>query len=520
MLHAEVNIPIPFLVRRRATWYFRARIPAPLRPLLGTHVVRSTRTGRLAEARLMIPTLLARYNAIWKVIRDMTEQAKGDPEVGSPGFHEIKVGHWRERMRSMDELCEAGDSAMVTLTHGELSEFLLECDPAEQGMRRQADLIADALLRAARRFIQIQGASSEDKVREILAAPTAPPEREPATGTRSKHPEAEDRRRWMRITELEEAYFKDRGFGDSTRASHRTAFREFEELTKGKVVCDITSADVASYKDWLADKPGRRGRERAAHASVEKSLNHVRAFLRWTVDDAGILTHNSGEKVRPPRKPKGEKLVPDRLAFSPDALTTIFSSPLYTGCKGPRGWHIPGPTVHQGPRYYFLLCMLLTGARTEELPGCHVIEHGGTFCLDLRPTATKTLAAPRLVPIIPALERTGFVVWALRSLQDGERLFIDGDVPSHWSNWTNRYLAHLQVTDRHHVAYSLRHNFRQMLRSANLTQELADRVFGHEGESVGGRYGREPVSPTDAALVARMVKPPIPLDHLFRKMQS
>jgi hypothetical protein len=42
-----------------------------------------------------------------------------------------------------------------------------------------------------------------------------------------------------------------------------------------------------------------------------------------------------------------------------------------------------------------------------------------------------------------------------------------------------------------------------------------DKVFGHEGVSVGADYGRD-LSPQEARQVVDSVKFPIPLDHLAR----
>lgn len=41
----------PYLIKRRAGWYVRVRIPVGLAPLLGSHLTRSLRTRDYGEAR-------------------------------------------------------------------------------------------------------------------------------------------------------------------------------------------------------------------------------------------------------------------------------------------------------------------------------------------------------------------------------------------------------------------------------------------------------------------------------------
>jgi hypothetical protein len=55
---------------------------------------------------------------------------------------------------------------------------------------------------------------------------------------------------------------------------------------------------------------------------------------------------------------------------------------------------------------------------------------------------------------------------------------------------TNRLRSQLDESsvagqDRHYVAYSLRHCFKQMLRTSNLDTELANRILGHSSKFVG-----------------------------------
>lgn len=55
----------------------------------------------------------------------------------------------------------------------------------------------------------------------------------------------------------------------------------------------------------------------------------------------------------------------------------------------------------------------------------------------------------------------------------------------------NRYINRHVADETGLVSYSLRHSFRQMLRAANIGDELANKVFGHETGTMGAGYGKD-----------------------------
>jgi len=326
----------------------------------------------------------------------------------------------------------------------------------------------------------------------------------------------QDKRANKKLSELLDLYFSDRTLSDKTKNEIRATARDFESEVGKKAIKDITTEDVASFKTWLQDKPGRAGRAQSAHATVQKSLGIVKSFLRWAHGEAGITKEAVGQNVLPRKKTREEK-APLRLAFSPEQLGVIFSSPLFTGCHSRQQLSQVGKSVFRDDRFYFFLCVLMTGARVEELPNSHLTDLDGVTCLDLTKTGTKTQAGARIIPILPALEKTGFTAWARRRVQDGGELFRGLHAPKDWSQWSNRYLASIGVSDREHTTYSLRHAFRQMMRGANLNLEIMNKIFGHEGESVGENYGRQLLTKEEAQAFLQNVKPPIDFKHLYQK---
>lgn len=169
---------------------------------------------------------------------------------------------------------------------------------------------------------------------------------------------------------------------------------------------------------------------------------------------------------------------------------------------------------------WFLAIAALTGARTAEIASApsRLVLVGGTYCLDLREAGRKTSAAPRLVPLLPDLIKMGLVAWAKRPEVKGYSLVQPGPerrTAAAWSKFLNRYLNARVSGDPEVVLHSLRHSFRQMLRAANIGDELADKIFGHSTGKVGAGYGRD-LSPAEAQLFMANVKPPVSLVHLWR----
>lgn len=493
----------PYAVRRHRTWYLRLRVPRDLSPALGQHVVRSLGTSCPREARAAAALHAGAAPNWWTVLR-----TQAMARVLGKSIEEIRIEDLtRANLDRLARDVASLDDAEKRRLRDHLDEILDRADEDRRHMTKDVELV--------RLQVKMFSRGREAALMEVARSGNGAHHHEAPRAREAPARAAHDPRLGLALTDLAEPYFADRGMGESARISNMKAFRDFEALVGKKGIGAITPADLDSYKRWLLAQPGRAGRDGAATGTVVKKLNHVRAVLTWAAEDAGILAETPGARVKPPREPRHSRAEPKRLPFDEPALVRIFFSPLYTGCEGPRFLAKPGPCEAPADRRFFFLCMLLTGARTEELPGAVLTDIGGVTCLDVRDTATKTQAARRLMPILPELRRTGFVAWAKARIAAGGKLFRGEDCPADWSQWTGRYLKALGVSDRFHVPYSLRHNFRLMLRAGNLNTETANRVFGHEEGVVSEEYGKVPLAAAEAKAVLRCVRAPIDLGHLF-----
>ena len=486
-----------FILRRRAGLYVRIRIPSDLSGFLGSHIVRTLKT----TDRRIGQTRGALFRAQSAAIFDTMKQETRALVLGVP-IDELQqsdlVGCDRGRLLGDIETL-TDDQRRLLKTRFRFLVERAERDLAED--RQGLDMAVDVL----------------EALKSAKMAGTLEALQEPGETRQARKPaEKADKRTGLRLSELLDSYFSDRSLTTKSEDETRLSVRNFESKVGLKPIKDITNTDVATFKTWLQERPGNAGRAKSAHATVQKSLGHIKTVLKWATNEAGILTEVVGQNVQPRKKNKDEK-APRRLAFDTDALTKIFKSPIYSGCLSRKKYKDPGKCVFRDDKFYFFLTIFLTGARVEELPGAKISHLDGLPCLDLRETGTKTQAGARLIPILPALEKAGFTKWAEQRINDGGKLFEGLHASNRWSQWSNRYLDHIEVSDRLHTTYSLRHAFRQILRNSKLNTETIDKIFGHEGDSVGANYGRQLLTKEEARNFLDSVNPSIDLKHLYQK---
>lgn len=495
----------PYITRRRQGLYLRVRIPADLVPLLGKDFfTKSLKTADPRRARAEAARMLAGLHAGWESLRRGDQLPLYNRDMSDYEFSAEDAELLRFQAKTAQE------QANHTLAMIKMLERVVPGDPRLDAARSryEADLhyrkasmtallhqeVAAQLAEALRALKQNQGQAALPKA----TVPVAPESLVP----------------WP---DLIEKFFNDRpSIGESAQTSHRQAFREFGLLTGPKALRDVTKTDVKSFADHLRDRPiNRAGQKAMARTTIVKMLSHLKNFFGWTVS-SGFIETNPAEGVQPRSSTREERSGTNaRRAMTRDELTALFDSPLFVGCKNRSQRAKKGSQVFKDEKYWFFLIAALTGARTEEigeLPSTF-FDLEGVMCLDFR-HATKTSAGARLVPVLPELKRLGIVEWAAEQSRRGRGMVAGPNASDDWSKWLNKYLDDIGINDPTVVAYSLRHNFRQQLRAAELHPEIVDKVFGHEGESTGSGYGRD-LSLEEARRVVEKVKSPIPLEHLY-----
>lgn len=510
-----------FIIRRRNAFFVRVRVPVVLVPVIRkTHVSRALGTSRVDEARVRAGERYAAIQRGFREIRHVAERlrittldelnALFDEQVWavdvSPEAAALMPPPVRAALQRRMRALNAETQAEVMATR--IEAMVVESDRATLSAAVKA--ISDADAEAARIALdEARYRRLADAVARLEAAPPAATvgPAVPALLPESKEP-------WPGIIER---FFADRpSIGESAKVSHRQAFREFEALVGAKPLADVAKTDVKAFADYLRDRPiNRTGRTNMSRTTIVKMLNHLKGLFGWAAG-AGLIPANPADGVQPRSESRSERGGPTRRALTTAELTRLFDSPLFCGCKARSRRSTPGKNVYRDEPFWFWLLALLTGARTEEIAGLPstLVDVGGTPCLDFR-HASKTSAGPRLVPLLPDLRRLGLERWASEQARRGRGMVQGPNASADWSKWLNRYLDDIGLDDPSIVAYSLRHNFRQQLRAADLHPEIVDKVFGHESDAVGGRYGRD-LSPEEARLVVERVRSSVNLTHLIQ----
>ena len=518
----------PYLQKRRSGWYLRLRVPSDLVPRLGSHLTRSLKTRDYQLARQLAVQAAAQYGREWGEMRsgmDIPGLPKPIEEMSGEELREMGT----ERLIAVFRAAAPHQQMAIALRWQEILDYMRDRVEAEEDWLLQAK---DAHLELLRNKIREKDSLIEGMKLAVshlpIAVGAAPPAIATVQSLQSPSParqSSDDRPAPEPWTEYEERFFKDRpSIGEGAKVSYRQAFRILREVIGEKLIDAVTKTDIKAFADHLRDRPtNRTGRTGLSRDTIVKLLSHAKTFFDWAVG-AGIIETDPAKDVTPRSKTRAERdNEGGRDAFSNEQLVSLFNSPLFTGCHSEERVSMPGSYLCRDERYWFFLAAHLTGARVAELAGApaKLAMIADIPCLDLREAGTKTNNSPRLIPILPELQKLGFMEWAEGKEREGEgKLFQGGRAVEDWSKFTNRYLDQIKVSGPKHVFYSLRHNFRQMLNTAGgagLSLETADKIFGHgktAKNSVGAGYGRS-LSEGEARLFVNSVKAPVSLVHLY-----
>ena len=133
---------------------------------------------------------------------------------------------------------------------------------------------------------------------------------------------------------------------------------------------------------------------------------------------------------------------------------------------------------------WFLRVLLYSGLRPEELAQMtpdDVMELDGAWCLNVHDAGDRKLknrSSMRKVPVHPALIEAGFLTFA-EGRKGGKLLFatLKADGRGRVYERMQRRLSRLMrgvITDERVVPDSFRHTFRDMLRVAEVPQDVGD----------------------------------------------
>ncbi len=201
-----------------------------------------------------------------------------------------------------------------------------------------------------------------------------------------------------------------------------------------------------------------------------------------------------------------------RLPFTIQELQKIFVAPLFTGCVDDEN-NYNKPKVGNYPRrarFWAQLIAIFTGCRLNEILQMRVddiqvrdnvnlfvvrlVDDGGQRAADKK---VKTSSSRRIVPVHPELINIGFLTYVeSQRITGANRLFpevsvgSDGYYSSPYSKWHNHFLISVGTKSERKSFHSFRHNFRDALREADISEGISRALGGWASASVSDSYGR------------------------------
>jgi integrase len=291
--------------------------------------------------------------------------------------------------------------------------------------------------------------------------------------------------------------------------------------------------------DEIIEIANRKSLERIAPKTAQSYTTSLSALLGFAErEDYVFKNHAKRLIIHDPVRQEDK-----REPFSVEQLTTIFNAPIYTGCKDDeRGYARPGDNFPRRARFWVPLLALWTGMRLGECCQLHckdIQEIDGVMCLMIRPSnnvgddkeeeadrkRVKTDAGIRYVPVHPMLKQIGFLKFSEeRKLTGDIRLFPELTLSKqkkilseNFSKWFTRFSTGLGTRTKKHKFHSLRHNYRDALRDAEVPLEISQALGGWSDGKRGEdhRYGKGYKPTTLTKWIAKIDYSGLDLSHLY-----
>ncbi|MEF0940851.1 site-specific integrase [Rhizobium sp. BR 362] len=312
------------------------------------------------------------------------------------------------------------------------------------------------------------------------------------------------------------------GWTPKTAEANRLWTERFIEMAGDKPLSDYVKADAREFKaallslppNWTKTKgfeklPMNEAAKRATELSLEpmsgknvnKVLGFVRAFWNWAEANYDDVPSNpfGGLNVKISGKARDE-----RHPFTPAELSTIFRSPIYTGCLSVRYHNTPGDLIPSDQGVYWVpLVGLFTGCRSGEiiqLRAEDVKEEGGIAYIEVtdegEDLSLKNSGSRRRIPVHQTLKDIGFLRFVERQRkQKHKRLFpdlpkaADGTYSTAYSTKFGNTLKALDIKHDRISFHSFRHGFEDACRNSRIPLDFVNALQGHVQQGMAGRYG-------------------------------
>lgn len=269
-----------------------------------------------------------------------------------------------------------------------------------------------------------------------------------------------------------------------------------DQMIETKIAISAFKVQKQAGKHTKGDKTKDAGT--AIHPkTAKKKFDTIKTFMNWLAATGAIGAAPGAQlQIKVPKTPKSQR----RRPFSSEELGTLFSSPMYTGCRSASTRYKPGKLIIKDDHYWMPLVLLYTGMRLAEplqvlAEDVHVDTDYPFFDIDLAKMNLKQDVSDRYVPIHPDLVAFGFADFVRKRKKDkGKvRLFRQINSETHVANYYSkvlgRYLDRVGLDDPRLVAHSFRHGFKDALRNAAVPEGEQKFIMGHSDTEAAHNYG-------------------------------
>ena len=340
------------------------------------------------------------------------------------------------------------------------------------------------------------------------------------------------------VLDLFKQYAKEnaKGVKQDTLAQGQRDVSLFVESMSARHLSDIAKKAVREWKALLMSYPVKASETNAfkgmnmqqiiaanekikkptiSDGTVNRHLSSLGAFCDWLVRNEH-LEKNPVEGLFQ----FVDKSVRSKKTFTSAQLTTLFTSPLFSGCTSDKKWQTAGTLKVRDHRFWIPYAMLYAGARLAEIAQLlvqdvkqmhghwviHVTQNGDDE------KSVKTKGSMRIIPVHPELVRLGFIEYRNAMERAGNaRLFPNakrndrGQMAADCSRNFNRYLTVLDIkAGRGLSLYSFRHGFIDALRRVGYLDDQIGLLVGHTSHTMTAQYGH--IAPGTLALRVAMVE--------------
>lgn len=290
----------------------------------------------------------------------------------------------------------------------------------------------------------------------------------------------------------------------------------------GRSLSSVTSQVAREFKEHLRQSPsninkkynGLPVRDAVAAAKSDgsptlaittqsKFLQHLSSLYAFAIDELEYSGKNPFQG-RADNKLVDQHSRDARDSFSEKQLLTLFSSPLYIGCKSLSSCGRPGKLILKTSYKYWLpLIGLYSGMRLQEITQLRledIQQYKDIWIFDINERhedqTLKTSQSARKIPIHQDLIKLGLLdrVWQLQESKEVRlfpdiKLASDGTYSGNPSKWFARYLQNIGIKTAKTSFHSFRHNLKDNFRNAGESDELSEHFCGRKTGSTAERYG-------------------------------